>query len=284
MKCGIEKTRVLCGGGMQTGIAITPYSSTNGMLKHRALRASRRNSSSQRVRPRVRPAEVALPAAAVVSVVQCGASTHVRLGVLRWSCSKKLTPMKGLGADADDAAGEEDPATPVQAVATNVHRKNLEPRLFLLRRHRFPTTLRHLRRCLSLVIHPCPRQSSTCARRRNRGTSASRVHTAAPMCSSRLNVAETRCLNGGALTTTWRQQLRNADANRPRILEKEKKKKKKLGVLQQALTVPAVASPGAPYVVLPQLPPHDDDDDDDDCRRRRGGGGGGRARQRRRPC
>ena len=33
-----------------------------------------------------------------------------------------------------------------------------------------------------------------------------------------------------------------------KIAEKEAKKKKKLGVLQQALTVPAAASPGAPYV------------------------------------
>ena len=33
-----------------------------------------------------------------------------------------------------------------------------------------------------------------------------------------------------------------------KIEEKDKKKKKKLGVLQQAWSVPAVASPGAPYV------------------------------------
>ena len=143
--------------------------------------------------------------------IDFGASTHVFVGVLRWLFPNKKGPWRGRRPPGRMLMAR--PTRRSQRRPCKRWRRRrcpggistLEHRLFLLRRYRFPTTLRHLCRCLSLAIHPCPPRSGSRARRRNRGTSASRVCTAAPMCSLRLNIAKTRARTRVAWTAASRR-------------------------------------------------------------------------------
>ena len=126
------------------------------------------------------------------------------------------------GADADDAADEEDPATPVQAVAANVPRKQ--------QKHSGSSPLLV---AVALVPHNSPPPAPVFVARdpslqqaraapKPRYKRKQGVHRGSDVLTTSQHCEDTCpyacCLNGGfsaAQITTWRQQLRDADAKGP---------------------------------------------------------------------